>query len=236
MASRIGSLVSNRRGKVILIIAAVLILAVVGIVSYLIYQGNSYIATDNARIGAPLINVSTLNNSQIISLKVDIGTFVKQGQPLAEVGQPRSFDPSMRQGSKGVPLGDSIVESPVDGYVAAVWSYPGSMVSAGQPIVTIYDSSEVWVSANIDETKIHNIKPGQSVEIKVDSLGGRNLAGRVEGISPAAAATFSLLPQQNTTSNFIKVVQVVPIKITIDNQESILLMPGTSVEVKIDIR
>jgi multidrug resistance efflux pump len=235
MALKINSMLSSKRGKIIFSVAVVLIIAVIGVVCLLIYQGNKYVSTDNARIAAPLINVSALSASQIINLDVDLGDFVRQGQPLAQVGQPRTFDPATRQGAKANALGDSAIEAPVNGYVAAIWSYPGSMVNAGQTIITIYDSSNVWVSANIDETKIQKIQPGQPVEINVDSLGNKTLTGHVEGIAPAATSTFSLLPQQNNTGNFTKVVQLVAVKISIDNPESLLLIPGTSVEVKIDI-
>jgi multidrug resistance efflux pump len=109
-------------------------------------------------------------------------------------------------------------------------------VSAGSYIVTLYDTSNTWVTANISEIELYRIKPGQEVEIKVDSLGGVTLMGKVEGIAAATAATFSLLPQNNTTGNFIKVVQVVPIKISIANAGNYLLVPGTSVEVRIATR
>ena len=230
----LSGIMSSKRGKRVLTIAVVLIIIIVGVVAYLGYQGARYVTTDNARIAAPLINVTTQSSCQIVSLNVDIGSYVKQGQSVAEVGQPRSFDTSNRQGSKATPSGIASVEAPVSGFVAAVWTYSGAMISAGQSIITIYDSSNVWVSANIDETKLSMIKPGQPVEIKVDSLGGTILKGTVEGIAPAAAATFSLLPQQNTSANFIKVVQVVPVKISVINTRSVLLIPGTSVEVKID--
>ncbi len=70
----------------------------------------------------------------------------------------------------------------------------------------------------------------------MDSLGGANLKGHVEGIAAATAGTFSIIPPNNTTANFVKVAQVVPVKITIDNPASYILIPGTSVEVKISIR
>jgi len=110
------------------------------------------------------------------------------------------------------------------------------VVSAGQPVVTVYDISETWVIANVSELELYRILPGQEVEIKVDSLGGATLGGKVEGVAAATAATFSLLPQNNTTVNFIKVVQVVTVKISVANPGNYILVPGTSVEVKIDTR
>jgi multidrug resistance efflux pump len=100
----------------------------------------------------------------------------------------------------------------------------------------VYDISETWVLANITEGDIYRLKPGQEVQITVDSLGGAVLQGHVEGIAAATAGTFSLIPQNNTTANFIKVAQVVPVKITIENPGRYILIPGTSVEVKIAIK
>jgi len=227
---------NGKRRTVILIVALVILLAVIGLGANLGHQNVTYITSDNARFAAPLITVSALSASQIVSLDADVGSYVKQGQKIAEVGQPRLSDPVDRQGSKATPAGRAVIEAPVTGYVAAVWAYPGATIAAGQQIVTIYDTSNVWVSANILETQLDRIRPGQSVDIKVDSLGGATLKGTVEGISPATAATFSLLAQNNTSGNFIKVVQVVPVKIAVENPANALLIPGASVEVKIATR
>ncbi len=178
---------------------------------------------------------AALSSSQIISLDVDLGSYVEKGQRIATMGVPRPDSPADRQGLKEIPLGRASLDAPVSGYVAAVWSYPGQVVSPGASIVTLYDASNTWVMANVSEANLHRIQPGQEVEIKVDSLGGVKLKGRVDGIGAATAATFSLMPQNNTTGNFIKVAQVVPVKITVDNPGNYVLIPGTSVEVKIAV-
>ncbi|OGO18709.1 MAG: hypothetical protein A2Z02_06340 [Chloroflexi bacterium RBG_16_48_7] len=229
-------MVSNRKGKIILSAAIVVVIAIAGLVVFLIYQGSNYLSTDNARVAAPLIGVSSVGGCQVLDLKVDIGSYVKKGQVVASVGMPRGTDTALREGMRASPLGNVSIESPVNGYVAAVWSYPGALIGAGQPIVTVYDTSNVWVQANIEETKINRIKPGQKVKITVDSLGGKTVTGSVDGIAPATAGTFSLLSQSNTSGNFTKVVQVVPIKISLDGFESGLLIPGSSVEVEIETR
>ncbi|MEI6186523.1 MAG: efflux RND transporter periplasmic adaptor subunit [Dehalococcoidia bacterium] len=227
---------STTRGKVIFVVALAVVLGGLVMLGYLGYQNYKYVSTDNARISAPLIAVPALASSQIISLDVDLGSYVDKGQRIATMGVPRPDSPADRQGLKDIPLGRASLDAPVSGYVAAVWSYPGQVVTPGASVVTLYDASNTWVTANISEADLHRVKPGQEVEIKVDSLGGARLMGRVDGIAAATAATFSLMPQNNTTGNFIKVAQVVPVKISVDNPANYVLIPGTSVEVKITTR
>jgi multidrug resistance efflux pump len=236
LGDRMKSLLSSRTGKIVFFAACIFIIggAIVG--AYLWYENYKYVSTNNANISAPLVPVGVLAPCQIISLDADYGSYVEKGQRIAIVGAPRSDNPVDMQGLNDIPIGRSNIESPVNGYIAAVWTYPGAVVSPGQPIVTVYDISETWVLANVTETDVYRLKPGQQVQITVDSLGGAVLKGHVEGIAAATAATFSIIPPTNTTANFIKVAQVVPVKITIENPESYILIPGTSVEVKIIIK
>lgn len=233
---RMKSMLSSRTGKIIFLTACLFVVGAAIVGSYLWYENYRYVTTSNANISAPLISVGALVPCQVISLNTDYGSYVEKGQTIAVVGTPRSDNPVNMQGLKDTPIGRSNIESPVNGYVAAVWTYPGAVVSPGQPLVTVYDISETWVLANITETDIYRIKPGQEVQITVDSLGGANLKGQVAGIAAATAGTFSIIPQSNTTANFIKVAQVVPVKIKIENPGSYILIPGTSVEVKITIK
>jgi len=233
---RMKSMLSSRAGKIIFVTVCVFVIAGLIVGVYMGYENYRFVSTSNASISAPLISVGALAPCQIISLDTDYGSYVEKGQRIAVVGAPRSDNPVNMQGLKEVPIGRSNVESPVNGYVAAVWTYPGAVVAAGQPIVTVYDISETWVLANVTETEIFRIKPGQEAQISVDSLGGARLKGHVEGVAAATAGTFSIIPQNNTTANFIKVAQVVPVKVSIDNPGDYILIPGTSVEVKIAIR
>jgi multidrug resistance efflux pump len=235
LSESIKSGLSTTRGKVIFFVVLVVVLGGLVTLGLLGYQGYMFVSTDNARISAPLISVAALSSSQIISLDVDLGSYVEKGQRIAAMGVPRPDSPADRQGLKEIPMGRASLDAPVSGYVAAVWSYPGQVVSPGASIVTLYDASNTWVMANISEANLHRVQPGQEVEIKVDSLGGVNLKGRVDGIGAATAATFSLMPQNNTTGNFIKVAQVVPVKISVENPGNYVLIPGTSVEVRIAV-
>jgi len=148
---RMKSLLSTRRGKVIFTVVIVIILGGAALGVWLGYQSYKYVSTDNARVAAPLIPVTVLASCQVVSLDVDIGSYVEKGQKIATVGAPRADNPTSRQGFRDVAMGRSSIESPVSGYIAAVWTYPGAVVSAGQPVVTVYDISETWVIANVSE-------------------------------------------------------------------------------------
>ena len=225
------------RRKIIIIVVAIIIVA--GGAFYgtnALIQGSRYLSTDNATLGAPLISVSSLAAGQIMNVDVNIGDRVQQQQAIAEVGTPRFSDSASRQGFNATPGSGTSVEAPIAGYVAAVWTYPGAIIGAGSPIVTLFDDSNIWVTANIDENKIKEIKPGQSVDVTVDCLGGAVLTGKVRGITPATASSFSLLPSGNTSANFTKVSQVVPVRISLDNTDGLALIPGSSVEVKIALK
>ena len=120
------------------------------------------------------------------------------------------------------------------GIVVARLSHVGGTVAAGQPIYSLVDPSRVWIKANIEETKLARLQPGQPVDVYVDAL-GYHFEGRVMAITPASAATFSLLPSQNASGNFVKVTQLVPVKIEV-NAAGATLPLGTSATVRIKVR
>ena len=99
----------------------------------------------------------------------------------------------------------------------------------------LHDLDDVWIVANLKETEVQNVTAGDRVEIRVDSYPGRTFAGTVESLSPASGARFSLLPPDNATGNFTKVVQRIPVRIRIDGRQDPrhTLRPGMSVNVVI---
>jgi membrane fusion protein (multidrug efflux system) len=136
-------------------------------------------------------------------------------------------------------LDNTRILAPLSGIVAKKWAMPGDVVQPGQPILTLYDLENLWVTANIEETKLRDIKTGAEVRIRVDAYRGREFTGRVELIGAAAASRFSLIPPNNASGNFTKVTQRIPVKISIEShgagfgEELARLLPGMSVEVKI---
>jgi membrane fusion protein, multidrug efflux system len=127
-------------------------------------------------------------------------------------------------------LQHTTVKAPGAGVVARKSANPGQVVQAGQPLLSLVQVSDVWVTANFKETQLAHMQPGQRATVEVDAFGGREFEGKVESISGATGARFSLLPPENATGNFVKVVQRVPVKILLsDHQGDVTLRPGMSV-------
>jgi multidrug resistance efflux pump len=97
----------------------------------------------------------------------------------------------------------------------------------------LYDLNNLWVTANIEETKIRDVKLNQVVDIDVDAFPGNSMTGKVAQIGLATAGTFSLLPVTNTTANYTKVTQVIPVTIAIDNYRGFGIVPGMSAHIRI---
>ncbi|PZM08245.1 HlyD family secretion protein [Rhizobium tubonense] len=125
----------------------------------------------------------------------------------------------------------------VDGTVGARSIRVGQFVTSGTQLMAVVPLHSVYVVANFKETQLTNVRAGQKVEIRVDSFPDAAIKGHVDSISPASGLEFSLLPPDNATGNFTKIVQRVPVKIVIDDEAlSGLLRSGMSVEPKIDTR
>jgi membrane fusion protein (multidrug efflux system) len=124
------------------------------------------------------------------------------------------------------------VTAAVAGLVSRKSVEPGQIVQAGQPLMALVALHDVWVVANFKETQLQNMRPGQRATVKVDAIGGKEFTGKVDSIAGATGSRFSLLPPENATGNFVKVVQRVPVKIVLDpNQDPEgLLRPGLSAE------
>jgi len=124
----------------------------------------------------------------------------------------------------------AIVVAPVDGVATHKQVEVGQIVQQGQGLMVVVPLANVWVTANFKETQLRNMKPGQKAEVKVDTY-GKTFSGHVDSIAGATGAVLSLLPPENATGNYVKVVQRVPVKIVLDPipQEKAILRPGMNV-------
>jgi membrane fusion protein (multidrug efflux system) len=128
------------------------------------------------------------------------------------------------------------ITAPQDGRVTRKSMEAGAFVSVGQPLLAVVPS-EVWIVANFKETQLRDMKPGQKAEIKIDAYPGK-LRGHVDSLQAGTGARFSLLPPENATGNFVKVVQRMPVKIVLDETPAggRLLAPGMSVEAEVQVK
>ncbi len=134
-------------------------------------------------------------------------------------------------------LSYTLIVAPIDGTVGSRSLRQGQLVAAGTPLMAVVPLHAVYVTANYKETQLTDMHPGQPVEIHVDSFPQLKIHGHVDSVSPAAGLEFALLPPDNATGNFTKVVQRIPVRIAIDDTlPEGLLRAGMSVEPQVDTR
>ena len=130
------------------------------------------------------------------------------------------------------------IRAPITGRVTKKAVELGQVVSPGQPLLSVVDLDDLWVVANYKETELTNVRPGQRATVHVDTYPGKVFRGRVDSIQGGSGAVFSLLPPENATGNYVKIVQRIPVKIVLDRGENAghLLVPGMSVIPTITLR
>lgn len=219
--------IAMKRKVVLIIILTVLVVVGGGIGGMFWYQGTQYVTSEDARLAGDIFKVMPRVTGKVLTMQVNEGDHVLADQI---VGQQDSNNLSISM------LDQATLRSPIEGTVIKSMIKPGEVASPGQTVAMVVDQNKLYVSANIEETEIHRIKTGQKVEIKVDTFSGLTLTGTVKEISKATASTFSLLPASNTSGNFTKVTQRIPVKITIDDQQGFDLSPGMSTVIKIHVK
>jgi membrane fusion protein, multidrug efflux system len=135
-------------------------------------------------------------------------------------------------------LDSATLRAPIDGNVGDLAARVGERVAPGQRLLSLVPLQAVYVEANFKETQLTHMVVGQPVSLKVDAFPGQALHGKVDSLAPASGAEFSLLPPQNATGNFTKIVQRVPVKIVLDADDPLRgrLRPGMSVVATVDTR
>ena len=135
-------------------------------------------------------------------------------------------------------LGYTEIRSPIDGYVANRAAQVGAFVSTGTYLLTVTPAHDLWVDANFKEDQLERMTPGESVTVVADALPDHVFHGRVGSLAHGTGAVFSVIPPENATGNFTKIVQRVPVRIALDSDDPMLrsLRPGLSTTVRVDTR
>jgi membrane fusion protein (multidrug efflux system) len=132
-------------------------------------------------------------------------------------------------------LARTIITAPVAGRVTKLTAAKGGYAAVGQTLM-MFVPRDVWVTANFKETQLSLMRPGQPVDIVIDAYPGRRFSGHVDSLQSGSGTAFSLLPAENATGNYVKIVQRVPVKIVFDTPPDVLLGPGMSVVPTVKVR
>ena len=166
-----------------------------------------------------------------------VGPQVEQARARAAAAHAKSATSKAARDLAALDLAYTRIVAPRDGLASKKSVVVGQMLALGQPVVQIVPVDDAWITANFKETQINKMRMGQSVDVDVDAYTGMKLHGTVQSFSGATGARFSLLPPENATGNFTKVVQRVPVRIQLDSlPQDRPLRPGMSVEVTVDTR
>ncbi|MFE5320277.1 HlyD family secretion protein [Paenibacillus sp. NPDC056579] len=216
----------KRKQVLYTILAVALVAAIGGGYSYW-YQAHYFIKTEDSRITGDIYRVMPRISAKLTSLAIAEGDTVLSDQIVGQQDNTNLATSSLDQAA---------LRAPINGTVIKTMARAGEVVSPGQTIAMIVDKNKLYISANIEEVDINRVKVGQVVDFTVDTFPGSMLSGKVTEIGEATASTFSLLPATNTSGNFTKVTQRIPIKIAIEDNQGLAIAPGMSTTIKIHLK
>jgi multidrug resistance efflux pump len=204
--------------RMVIVVAIVILLAGSGIAGYFIYQGSFYYRTDNAKVDTAIYQLTADASGKLVIMDTYQDEEVKAGQILARVSH-----------------GPNIV-SPVDGTVTDVRMGKGDYANASDVIVVVAKTSDVYITANVEETNILKIHKGQSVSVSLDAY-GRSFDGYVQDVNIVTSTKLAGSVTSFTTSGtYTKVTQLIPIKIKLVDDIDLADIIGTNATVKIRIK
>src|SRR6266571_4663536 len=192
----------------------------------------SHVSTDDAQVDGHIIPILPKVGGFVMAVRVDENKQVKEGDTLV-VLDDRDYRVRLAQADADLAVALASVNNR-----ARVGQAEAQVEQAGQPLMSVVPLDDIWVTANLKETQTADVAPGDAADITVDAYPGRHFTGHVESISPATGAKFSLLPPDNATGNFTKVVQRIPVRVRLagPNDPVHPLRPGMSVYVAIATR
>ena len=216
----------DKRKKIIFILLPIMVLSILGVIGYYWYENIHYVTTDDARIDGDIIRISPQITGKLADYFIEEGKMVEKNEILGRldlINQPISY------------IELSLIRAPISGIIIKKQGTVGEIIPAGQVLADMIDPDKLYITANIEETKVKNIRQGQLVDIKIDQFNGLTFTGKVESIGMASTTTFSLLPS-SSSATFTKVVQKIPVKIIFENKSKPLFVVGTNADVKIHVK
>lgn len=231
-----------KKVKSIMLIILIAAVAAAGYYGYqFYYQTTHFFITENSKIEAKMISITPEITGKIIAWNVKEGDMVSEGdilgkQDVTMLLSSNVINPAALSSSADTIISKSDIKAPISGKVILTNVVNGQVLSPGMEAAVIADTDHLYIKANVEETDILKIKKGQAVDITVDAFGDKKFTGYVETIGQATESVFSAFPTLNTSGNFTKQTQLIPVKISILNSDGVELIPGMNTTVKIHIK
>lgn len=214
----------EKRKTILLSIFGIMIVSVLSIVAYYIYEGVNFVATEDAKIAGDIVRVSPKVVGELEDFTAVEGEQVEKDSVLGRQSLENVMDSNFDL---------ALIKAPISGKIIKKQGTIGETVAPGQVLVMLVNTEKLYITANIEETEISKLKVGQEVDVKIDQFGNKKFKGTLSSIGQASASTFSLFPSSSGTT-FTKVVQKIPVNIAFEHDNSVLL--GTNAVVKIHVK
>ena len=191
---------------------------------------------ENVRSSSHQVEAQVSEASARLTQALTVDEQIADAQARAKVAQARVDSARAQRDQAALDLSYTKIYAPEEGIVSRRAINVGQMVTSGSSIAALVPTARIWVTGNFKETQLRRMKPGQLATVKIDAY-GFELHGRVESFSAATGARFSLLPPDNATGNYTKIVQRLPVRIALaDVPAGVTLRPGLSVDLAVDTR
>lgn len=227
--------------KILISVAVLLVISGTAAGVYYYSELTNYLKTNNASVSADMVTVTPLISGVVSHWNVKEGDAVTKGQVLGKqdlsmLMTSSDINATALKSSADTLLSKSEIRSPLDGTIVQSHVLIGVTLAPGMTAAIVADTENMYIKANIEETEIFKLKVGQYVSIKIDAYPSQNFTGYVETVGMATQNAFSTFPSMNTSGTYSKVVQLIPVKITLVNDDNLPMLIGMNATVKISIK
>lgn len=230
----------NKVKKVLSLVGLLTLAGIIAWGAWIWYESRTYFTTEDAQITADTVAIVPELTAKIKSWDVREGDTVQAGQVLGrqDLGMMVSssaLNTDALENTADSMVSKAAIKTPINGRVVLSTVVPGAVVSPGMEIATIADTDHMYIKANIEETDIFRIQPGQAVDVRIDAYPGVTFIGQVERVGQATHQAFSTFPSLNTSGEFSKVTQLIPVRISLMDVGDRPLLMGMNTTVKIHL-
>lgn len=227
--------------KILIASGITILVLLIGYLLYYVYESINYFSTPNAQVTADMVTLTPEITGKLREWNVETGDQIQAGQILGRQDvsgliSSTALNPVSLANSADGLISKADIRSPIDGKVVMVNVVKGEVLSPGMEIATIARTDHIYIKANIEETDIFKIQPGQKVDIKIDAYRGQKFSGYVDSIGQATNSAFNTTISLTTSNTYSKVTQLIPVQIAVNNPDNLALMPGMNATVKIHIK